>query len=292
MDIRTMEYYLAVIREGTISGAALSLHVAQPYLSRQMKSLEEELGVSLFERGSRRITLTKDGLILRKRAEEMIKLMQITKEELALEGDIISGTIRIGAGESHVFHYIAQAAYEISKNHPNISYEMVSGDTEDLISDISNGLLDFALIFSPYDHSAYQSISLPDADTLGVLMHRSCPLSNKTSITNEDLQGYPLIITRGAETFFKSNKELSQMKIIATYNLLYNASLMVEDGLGIAIAFDNIINTSGDGTLCFKPLQQQSPQTGTLIWKKYQQLSPASSLFIDTLTKIIKTKKS
>ena len=292
MDIRTMEYYLAVIREGTISGAAESLHVAQPSLSRQMKELEIELGVSLFERGNRKITLTNEGIILKKRAEEMVKLMQITKEELSVEKNAISGTIRIGAGESHVFHYISRAASEISKNYPEIKYEIVSGDTEDLMEDISNGLLDFALIFSSYDHEIYQSISFPKTETLGILMPKSCPLAVKKSITHEDLSDYPLIITRGAESFFKSNNELSEMHIIATYNLVYNASLMVEDGLGVAITFDNLINISGDSKLCFRPLRQQTSQAGNLIWKKYQQLTPASSLFINTITKAIRTQNS
>lgn len=131
MDIRTMQYYLAVVREGTISAAAEVLHVAQPSLSRQMKELEEELGASLFVRGNRKITLTEEGMILRRRAEEMIRLMQMTEEEIAQIKEHISGTVRIGAGESLSFHHLSRAASELAKEHPDIRFQLTSGDTQD-----------------------------------------------------------------------------------------------------------------------------------------------------------------
>ena len=126
MDIRTMQYYLAVVREGTISGAAESLHVAQPSLSRQMKELEEDLGVSLFERGNRRITLTEEGMILRRRAEEMLRLMQLTEAELTQAKDRITGEVNIGAGESHAFHFLSSVAAQIAQEHPEVRFHVFS----------------------------------------------------------------------------------------------------------------------------------------------------------------------
>lgn len=152
MEIRTMEYYLAVVREGTISAAAESLHVAQPSLSRQMKELEDELHTTLFIRGNRKITLTEEGMILRKRAEEMVRLAQMTQEEIAQVRNNITGTVRIGAGESHAFHYLSRAASEIVKRQPDIHFQIVSGDTEDLMDQLNSGLIDFALIFTEVDH--------------------------------------------------------------------------------------------------------------------------------------------
>ena len=166
MDIRPMQYYLAVVREGTISAAAQALHVAQPSLSRQMKELEDELGVTLFVRGNRKITLTEEGMVLRKRAEEMVRLMQMTEEEISQIKNHISGSVRIGAGESWSFHYLSRAAASIAKEHPDIRFHITSGDTQDLMDELNNGLIDFAVIFTNVDHTLYQSIEPFDAQRL------------------------------------------------------------------------------------------------------------------------------
>ena len=288
MDIRTMQYYLAVVREGTISAAAQALHVAQPSLSRQMKDLEIELGAPLFVRGNRKIILTEEGMILRKRAEEMVRLMEMTQEEITQIKNHISGSVRIGAGESWSFHYLSRAASEIAKEHPDIRFHITSGDTQDLINELDNGLIDFAVIFTDVDHVLYQSIELPAEDTFGLLMPKDCPLAEKKEIRISDLQGLPIIISRAAEPYVAGNKEWSTLNIIATYNLIYNASLMVEDGLGYAICFDRLINTTGDSPLCIRPIIPQKKTAGYLIWKKYQVFSPAVQLFIEQIRNTIR----
>ena len=281
MDIRTMQYYLAVVREGTISAAAEALHVAQPSLSRQMKDLEEELGVSLFERGNRKITLTEEGMVLRKRAEEMVRLMQMTEEEISSIKNHISGSVRIGAGESISFHYLSRAAASLAEEHPDIRFHITSGDTQDLMDELQNGLIDFAVIFTDVDHTLYQSLPLPTEDSFGVLMPKDSPLAEKDVIHWSDLKGLPVIVSRASLPYFTGAEDLSSLNIVATYNLIYNASLLVEDGLGYAICFDRLINTTGDSTLCVRPLVPQIRNAGNLIWKKYQVFSPAVQLFID-----------
>ncbi len=281
MDIRTMQYYLAVVREGTISAAAEALHVAQPSLSRQMKDLEEELGVSLFERGNRKITLTEEGMVLRKRAEEMVRLMQMTEEEISSIKNHISGSVRIGAGESISFHYLSRAAASLAEEHPDIRFHITSGDTQDLMDELQNGLIDFAVIFTDVDHTLYQSLPLPAEDSFGVLMPKDSPLAEKDVIHWSDLQGLPVIVSRASLPYFTGAEDLSSLNIVATYNLIFNASLLVEDGLGYAICFDRLINTTGDSTLCVRPLVPQIRNAGNLIWKKYQIFSPAVQLFID-----------
>ena len=287
MDIRTMQYYLAVVREGTISAAAEALHVAQPSLSRQMKELEEELGASLFERGNRKITLTEEGMVLRKRAEEIVRLMQMTEEEISQVKNHISGSVRIGAGESRSFHYFSRAAAELAAEHPDIRFHITSGDTQDLMDELNNGLIDLALIFTEVDHTLYQSIMLPAEDGFGVLMRQDHPLSKKDTLCFSDLKGYPVIVSRAAAPFFSGTKELSDLNVVATYNLIYNASLLVEDGLGVAICFDRLINVTGDSPLCLKPIVPRMKNAGSLIWKKYQVFSPAVQLFIDRITKTV-----
>ena len=286
MDIRTMQYYLAVVREGTISAAAEALHVAQPSLSRQMKELEEELGASLFERGNRKITLTEEGMVLRKRAEEMVRLMQMTEEEISQIKNHVSGSVRIGAGESYSFHYLSRTAADIAAEHPDIRFHITSGDTQDLMDELNNGLIDFAVIFTDADHTLYQSIPLPAEDSFGVLMRKDHPLAGKDALRFSDLKEYPVIVSRAAAPYFSGSDELSVLNVVATYNLIYNASLLVEDGLGVAICFDRLINVSGDSKLCIKPIIPRRVNAGNLIWKKYQVFSPAVQLFIDKIREL------
>ena len=283
MDIRTMQYYLAVIREGTISAAADSLHVAQPSLSRQMKDLEEELGVTLFERGNRRITLTEEGQILRRRAEELVRLMQLTQEEISRVKHRLTGSIRIGAGESQAFRYFAEAATTLLKEHPDVQLHITSGDTQDLMDELDNGLIDFALIFTEFDHERFRSIQLPAADRFGVLMRRNDPMASKAEIRMAELAEVPLIISRASQSYWESVAETQRLKIIGTYNLIFNASLLVESGACCALAFEKLINTTGDSALCFRPLTGQKKTAGALIWKKYQVLPPAVQLFIERI---------
>lgn len=287
MDIRTMQYYLAVVREGTISAAAEALHVAQPSLSRQMKDLEEELGAALFVRGNRKITLTEEGMVLRKRAEEMVRLMQRTEEEISQVKNHVSGSVRIGAGESVSFHYLSRTAASIAKEHPDIRFHITSGDTQDLMDELADGLIDFAVIFSDVDHALYESIPLPAEDGFGVLMRKDSPLAEKEAIRLSDLKNEPVIVSRASEQFFSGMKGYSSLNIVATYNLLYNASLLVEDGLGYAVCFDRLINVTGDSKLCIRPLIPRIENAGNLIWKKYQVFSPAVQMFIDGIREMI-----
>lgn len=287
MDIRTMEYYLAVVREGTISAAAQSLHVAQPSLSRAMKDLEEELDVTLFVRGNRKITLTEEGMILRKRAEEMVRLMQMTEDEISQIKNHVTGTVRIGAGESISFHYLSRAASSLYSEQPDIRFQVVSGDTADLMDELNNGLIDFAVIFSEVDRSIYQALELPAEDSFGLLMPKGCELSDKDYVTLDDLTDIPLIVSRASIPYIEGSDELKNLNIVATYNLIYNASLFVEDGLGYALCFDSLINTTGNSKLCVKPLLPEIKNPGSLVWKKYQVFPPAVQMFIDKIKEIL-----
>ncbi|MBR1627794.1 MAG: LysR family transcriptional regulator, partial [Lachnospiraceae bacterium] len=151
MDIKDMEYFVAIATEGTISKAADTLHITQPGLSRKMKELEETLGVGLFERGNRHIRLTEEGMILKRRAEEVIALMQRTQQEIVHAHDSLSGVVHIGAGESKSFHYLSRVIHSMQMDYPQVSFSVTSGDTTDLLEQLEHGLLDVALIFTEYD---------------------------------------------------------------------------------------------------------------------------------------------
>ena len=284
MDIRSMQYFLAVIREGTISAAAESLHVAQPSLSRQMKDLEEALGVTLFERGNRKITLTEEGQVLRRRAEELVRLMQLTQEEIAQVKHQLTGSIRIGAGESQAFRFFAETAATLLKEHPDVQLHITSGDTQDLMDELDNGLIDFALIFSDFDREKYRSFQLPAVDRFGVLMRRDDPLASKPEIQMTELAEVPLMISRASQSYWENIAKNRNLNIIGTYNLIFNASLLVESGACCALGFEKLINTTGESLLCFRPLAGQKETAGALIWKKYQTFSPVVQLFIDLIS--------
>lgn len=293
MELRVLQYFLAVAREQSIIKAARSLHLSQPTLSTQIKALEEELGKQLLIRGtkgSRKITLTEEGMILRKRAEEILSLVQKTEREISFSDQVIIGDIYIGAGETYAIRFIAKAAKELSLDHPGIHYHISSGNSEFVLEQLDKGLIDFGIVFGSVDHTKYHYVELPFKNTWGVLMRPDSPLAEKNAITPEDLWDKPLIISRqdnnaGAlSTWMK--REISELEIVATYNLLFNASLMVEEGLGYAIGFDKIINTSGNNNLCFRPLFPKREDGMSLIWKKYQVFSKASEKFIDNIKKI------
>ncbi len=295
MELRVLQYFLAVAREQSIIRAAESLHLSQPTLSTQIKAMEEELGKQLLIRGtkgSRKVTLTEEGMILRKRAEEILNLVRKTEREISLSDEIIVGDIYIGAGETDAVRFIAKAAKELNKTHPGIHYHIASGNAEYVLEQLEKGLIDFGIVFGAVDHTKYNAIPLSYKDIWGVLMRKDSPLAQKKCITPEDLWEKPLIISRqddndGALTAWVK-RELSELEIVATYNLLFNASLMVEEGLGYAIGFDKIINTSGNSSLCFRPLSPKRESSMNIIWKKYQVFSKASEKFLQELNKLPK----
>ncbi|WP_418462545.1 LysR family transcriptional regulator [Frisingicoccus sp.] len=287
MDIRVLQYFLAVAREESITKAAETLHMTQPPLSRQLKDLEEEVGKQLLIRGSKKVTLTEDGMLLRKRAEEMIALMEKTKSELSSSNENISGEIYMGSGETEAVSTIAKVAENLQKEHPLIRYHIYSGDAEHIVERLDKGLIDFGLLVEPFDNSKYDFIRLPVKDTWGVLMRKDSPLAEKESICAEDLWDKPLIISHQTaisnEMIAWLRKDVSQLNIVATYDLLYNASRFVKMGFGYAIALDKLINTSGDSNLCFRPLYPVSEAGLCIVWKKYQVFSRAAGRFIQKL---------
>lgn len=284
MDIRVLQYFLAVAREESITRAAEALHMTQPPLSRQLKDLEDEVGKQLLIRGSKKVTLTEDGMLLRKRAEEMVALMEKTKAELTSSDENINGEIYMGSGETDAVSIIAKIAKNLQEEHPMIRYHIYSGDAEHIIERLDKGLIDFGLLVEPFDIEKYDFMRLPVKDTWGVLMRKDSPLSEKESISAEDLWDKPLIISHQTE---RSNaittwlrKDLSQLNIVSTYNLIYNASRFVKMGFGYAIALDKIINTGGDSNLCFKPLSPVAEAGLCIVWKKYQVFSRAAEQFL------------
>ena len=284
MDIRVLQYFLAVAREESITKAAKALHMTQPPLSRQLKNLEEETGKQLLIRGSKKVTLTEDGELLRKRAEEIVALMKKTKMELSASDASISGDIYIGSGETDAVSTIAEAAKDLQNKYPLIRYHIYSGDAEHVAARLDQGLIDFGLLVEPFDTAKYDYIRLPVKDTWGVLMPADSPLARKESICAEDLWDKPLLLSHqtaaGGEMSAWLRKDLSQLNIVAFYDLLYNASRFVKAGFGYAIALDKLIHTGSGSDLCFKPLSPVLEAGLCIVWKRYQVFSKAAEKFL------------
>ncbi|WP_028044558.1 LysR family transcriptional regulator [Candidatus Stoquefichus massiliensis] len=296
MELRVLQYFLAITREESISGAAEHLHITQPTLSRQMKELEEELGKQLFIRGNRKITLTEDGMFLRNRAEEIINLVEKTESDFLLSDTSISGDIYIGSGETEGMKLIARVIQKCQAEYPDIKFHLYSGNAQDVAERIEKGLLDFGIFVEPADVSQYDFLKLPVKDTWGLLMRKDSLLANNDSITADQLKDIPLICSHQNmvqnEISGWMNSDFDQLNIVATYNLIYNASLIVEEGNTYALTLDRLINTTGDSQLCFRPLEPKLEVGLTLVWKKYQIFSRAADYFLKTLrTEIEKDSK-
>ncbi len=287
MELRVLHYFLAVAREQSILKASKALHLSQPTLSRQLKDLEMELGKPLFIRGNRKITLTEEGVLLRKRAEEIVNLVKKTENEITVFDESIAGDIHIGAGETDAIRLIVRAAAALQARHPLLHYHIFSGDSQDVLERLDKGLLDFGILFDPIDLSSYHHIRIPKKDKWGVLMRRDSPLARKNSIQPDDLWDKPLIFSRqqkaGSELSLWLQKDFSELNIVATYNLLFNGSLMVEENLGYALCLDNIINTSGHRNLIFKPLEPALTLSMNFVWKKYQVFPKAAKKFLEQI---------
>lgn len=284
MDIRVLRYFLAVAQEESINGAANYLHVSQPTLSRQLMDLETELNAQLFTRGNRKITLTDEGLFLRKRAQEIVDLFDKTEAGFHTPGEMITGDIYIGGGETEATRLIAKIAGRIQAEYPGIKFHIFSGNADDVTERIDKGLLDFGILIEPANVSKYDFIRLPHKEVWGLLMRKDSPLAAKEKIIPADVAGLPLITSR--QSLVKNEiagwlgRGFEELNVVATYNLLFNATLLVEEGVGYALCIAGLINTSGDSELCFRPLSPALEANLDIVWKKYQVFSSAAALFL------------
>lgn len=290
MEIRVLRYFLAIAREETITGAANHLHMTQPTLSRQIKDLEEELGQKLLVRGSHRVKLTPEGMLFRKRAEEIISMVDKTEAEFTSMEQTISGDIYIGGGETEAVRLVVEIIKDIQNAYPGIHYHLYSGNAEDVTERLDKGLLDFGILIEPADFSKYDSVKIPAKDVWGVVMRKDSPLAGKTSIRKEDLWNVPLICSRQAMQHGRSGEfaewfgeDLEKANVVTTFNLVYNAAILVDAGIGYAVTIDKLADTTQSSSLCFRPLEPKLESGLAIVWKKYQIFSSAASLFLERL---------
>ena len=286
MELRVLRYFTEVAREGSITGAARTLHISQPTLSKQLKELEAELGCKLFVRGNYNVRLTEEGILLRKRAEDILDMADKTMDEFKSLNDVTGGDIRIGCAESYLISYLADVIKEFKEQYPLLRFHITSGDTRVVANDLEQGLSDFAVIVEPPDLSKYNYLSLPGGDTWGLLMRSDNPLAAKDSLCLDDLKDVPLIISPQS---IKNDlprwcgEAVDQLNFVGTVNLFYNGSIFVREGLGNMLVFDKLADVSKESGLCFRPLSPKLETKMYIIWKKYQVFTPIAERLVEAL---------
>ena len=283
-----MKYFLAVAREENITRAADFLCVTQPSLTRQIQNMEKEVGQPLFVRAGRKMVLTEAGMLLRKRAEEIVELYEKAEHEWLNLPDDISGEVFIGGGETYGMTILMDAVCEMRKTYPNIKIHIHSGDMIDVCERLDKGLIDFGLLMQPADLSKYENIRLPYVDRWGLLMHKDHQLANKQYITPNDLKGVPIMQSRHSlpksqiTEWYKS----VDVNVVGTYNLLNNATFAAYGKIGCVLCIDRLINTT-NSNLVFRPLYPAVEVELDVVWKKYQVFSKSAQIFLKYLKKTI-----
>ena len=286
MEIRVLRYFLETAREGNMTRAAERLFISQPTMSKQLKELENELGAKLFIRSNYSIRLTEAGMLLRDRAEDILSLVDKTEAEFKSLEETNSGDIFVGAPESEAMSLFAETVHTLQKNYPRIRCNIYSGNLSDVCERLDKGLLDFAIVMSYVDLSKYNYLELPMKDTWGILMRKDDPLAGKSSFAASDLDKLPLICSRqwiDQESPRWLGAAAKDMNIVATYNLVFNGSVMVRAGMGYAVVLDKLVNTGENSDLTFIPLSGVPQTEMYVIWRKYQTYTPIANLLLQEL---------
>ena len=287
IETRLLQYFLAIAEEQSITRAADYLHITQPTLSKQMMDLEASLGKQLLIRGKKKVTLTEDGAYLRSRAQEIISLMEKTESAFRESEDVITGDVFIGCGEHRTSFAIMQLIKAIMEEYPEIHFHFFSGNADAITERLDKGLLDIGILLEPEINPRYDYQVLPFRETWGILARKDSTFANRESVTFAELADLPLIMpsqtsnSNQIKSFFADT--LASPNTVATYNLIYNAGLMVEAGMGYALCIDDLINTEGNHPLTFIPVTPKLQSDVYLFTKKYQVFSKATKLFLHRL---------
>ncbi len=284
MEIRVLEYFVEIAREGNMSRAAEKLHISQPTLSKQMKLLEEELDTKLFTRVSTGLVLTDEGMLLRKRAEDILSMVNKTASEFKEMDSLTGGEVYFGCAESYLISHLANMIKEFKKSYPLFQYHLLSGNSEQVLERLDRGLIDFAVIVEPPDLSKYNYLEMPGRDTVGLLMRPEFPLASKEHIRIQDLYGIDLI---ASEQTVKNDlprwcgEDVDKINITGTFNLFYNGSIFVKEGLGALITFEHLPETGENSGFVFRPFSPALEVKMYIVWKKYQMFTPIANRLLE-----------
>lgn len=286
MEIRVLRYFIAVVRNGSISAAAHQLHISQPALSRQIMELESELEVTLFERGHRQIKLTQEGAYLFDRAQEIVALTDKTADQLHSKA-VVSGTVNIGAGESGALQPVMDTLGKIIRGYPHVKVNLVSGDNVTIRQQLDAGLIEFGIFMGHENLTGYNTLPLQTSNRWGLIVPTDSQLAKKPALSPRDLVGQPLLTsaqTSRQDTFRQwAGADLNDYHFVGYYNLLYNAAMLVKNGACVALTYEDLVNTELGSKLVFRPLTPQLVDNNILVWRKDHQLANVDRLFIQEM---------
>ncbi len=286
MEIKTLQYFLEVAREENMSKAAERLHVSQSTLSKQFKALESELGRKLFIRHSFSIELTEEGMLLRRRAEDLLSMANKITREFSAMDDVIGGHIYLGCAETYQIRHLARAIRAFKQCYPDFHYHITSGDTEQVTEKLDKGLLDFAVLVEEPDEEKYHVLRLPDGDRWGLVMPADCSLSRREHVTVDDLVGLPLFCSEQGWAYDLPkwcSSRMEELTLEGSFRLAYNGSVFVRERLGYLLTFEHLVDTSESSGLAFRPLCPALEARLYIIWKKHQAFTPIAQRFIEHL---------
>lgn len=287
MEIRVLRYFLTVAREGGINRAAEVLHITQPTLSRQMSSLEDEVGVRLFQRGAKKITLTNEGILLRRRAEEILALVDKTEKELIEQEELVDGKITVGCGELAAMQLLPDIIRSFSKKYPLVSYDLYTANADEVKEQMEKGLVDIGVLLEPVDIEKFDFIRLEKTERWVVLMRPDDPLAEKESISAGDLCGHSIILPRRlniqSELASWFGDYFRDLHILFTSNLNTNGALMVRGGMGYSLVIEGAVPFWDQNEITCRPLRPELLSSSVLAWKRGQPFGLAAAKFIDHL---------
>jgi DNA-binding transcriptional LysR family regulator len=285
VDVRVLNYFLAVAKEGNITKAAEALHITQPTLSRQLIDLENELGVQLFIRGKRSVTLSAGGIMFQQRALEIVALFDKTQRDIAEQNGVISGVVSIGCVETSASYLLPEAVEEFGKLHPKVKYDIYSAYGDDIREKLDSGHLDIGVLVKPIETAKYDSIPLPFEDRLGLLMRADDPLASKESVTLDEVVKLPLTMSRRRilneemESWFAETGK--EPNIVAYHNLLTNSLLLIARGLVYTLTVEGAFAIRPTAGIRFVPLSPERKFNHVLVWKKNKIFAPAATMFLE-----------
>lgn len=286
MEIRVLRYFLTVVQEGGINRAAEALHITQPTLSRQLSQLEEEVGVKLFHRGARRITLTNEGILLRRRAEEILSLVDRTEQELIEQEELVEGRIVIGCGELAAVQVLSEMIASFHEKYPLVSYDIFTANADLVKEQMEKGLIDIGVLLEPIDMEKFEFIRLTGKERWGVLMRSDDPLAKKEVVGAKDLENLPLILPRRTNVQNELSNWLGDSfqsaKVLFTSNLSTNGAIMVEKGLAYSIIIEGSVPFLDKEKIAYRPLYPELTANSVLAWKKQQPFGLAVRKFIES----------
>ncbi|MED1438603.1 LysR family transcriptional regulator [Aeribacillus composti] len=293
MELRVLRYFVTVARMESITKAAEILHVTQPTLSRQLADLEEELGTQLFIRGKKRISLTEDGMLLLRRAEEILAISDRTVQEFKDRNNLVGGTISIGSIEALTSQQVlSKMITAFNSEYPQVSYHIFTGIGDDIKEKLDSGLLEIGILLEPINYEKYHFIRLQQTERWGILTRTSSPLAQKDHVRPRDLIGEPLMMS---SRIFVQNKIASwfgdayaDLHIVATFTLISNVINLAETGFGTAVCIEGVSKQHYSKDLCFIPFYPELKSNYVIVWKKHTTMNRTSTRFIQFIKHTLK----